>query len=233
MITLSVDDQQEITRLMQIMLAKIAPNDTHLTARTIPQAMELLDIYDVQVVFLDIEMPGTNGLDAAKIMKKYDKLNIIFVTGHPEYSLEAYGVHPSGFLVKPICESDIIRELNNLRFPIEAVKCPLKVQCEPFTVFNNGKPFDFSRDRTLELFAYLIYKQGAFCTNGEILGILWDGDPNKDGHLRQLILDMRKCLQNINSEYILLKKYGKIGINIKSIEIVGDPSKIADEYCWL
>ena len=232
MITLSIDDQQEITKLMQIMLTRIAPNDTHLTARTIPQAMELLDIYDIQIVFLDIEMPGTNGLDAAKIMKeKYDKLNIIFVTGHPEYSLEAYSVHPSGFLVKPICENDIIRELNDLRFPTEIIKCPLKVQCEPFAVFSGGKPFDFSRDRTIELFAYLIYKQGSFCTNGEILGILWDGDPNKNGYLRQLISDLRKCLSNINSEYILLKKYGKIAINIKNIEIVGDPSKIAEEHC--
>lgn len=234
MITLSIDDQQEITELMKIMLTRTAPNGLHLTARNIPQALELLDCYDVQIVFLDIEMPEMSGLDAAKTMnEKYNNLNIIFATGHPEYSLEAYDVHPSGFLTKPVCESDIIRELNNLRYPIDIEKSPLTIQCEPFAVFIDGKPFEFCRDRTIELFAYLIYKQGAFCTNGELLGILWDGAPSKQGHLRQLVMDMRKCLAEVNSEYIILKKYGKIGIDKESVEIVGNPSKIAEEYGWL
>ena len=234
MVTLSIDDQEEITDLMQMMLTKIAPNGIHLTADNILQALDLLEIYDVQIVFLDIEMPGINGLESARILnEKFNDINIIFVTGHPEYSLEAFDVHPSGFLTKPVCESDIIRELNNLRFPIDIDKIPMKVQCKPFAIFMKGKPFEFSRDRTIELFAYLVYKQGAFCTNGELLGILWDGDPNKQGHLRQLIFDMRKCLSDINSEYILLKKYGKIGIDIAAIEIEGEPSKIADEYRWL
>lgn len=234
MVTLSIDDQEEITDLMQMMLTKIAPNGIHLTADNILEALELLEIYDVQIVFLDIEMAGINGLESARILnEKFNDINIIFVTGHPEYSLEAFDVHPSGFLTKPVCESDIIRELNNLRFPIDIDKIPMKVQCKPFAIFMKGKPFEFSRDRTIELFAYLVYKQGAFCTNGELLGILWDGDPNKQGHLRQLIFDMRKCLLDINSEYILLKKYGKIGIDIAAIEIEGEPSKIADEYRWL
>ena len=234
MITLTIDDQEEITDLMQMMLTKIAPNGIHLTAENILDALELLENYDVQIVFLDIEMPGIDGLESARILnEKFDDINIIFVTGHPEYSLEAFYVHPSGFITKPVCESDIIHELNNLRYPIDIDKIPMKVQCEPFAIFMKGKPFEFNRDRTIELFAYLVYKQGAFCTNGELLGILWDGDPNKQGHLRQLVLDMRKCLSNINSEYILLKKYGKIGIDIQTIEIEGDPSKIAEEYQWL
>ena len=234
MVTLSIDDQEEITDLMHMMLTKIAPNGIHLTADNILQALELLEAYDVQIVFIDIEMAGINGLESARILnERYNDINIIFVTGHPEYSLEAFDVHPSGFLTKPVCENDLIRELNNLRFPIDIDKIPMKVQCKPFAIFMKGKPFEFNRDRTIELFAYLVYKQGAFCTNGELLGILWDGVPNKQGHLRQLIFDMRKCLAGINSEYILLKKYGKIGINIETIEIEGEPSKIADEYRWL
>jgi len=234
MITLSIDDQQEITELMKMMLTKIDPLGTHLTAVRISQAVELLNHYDVQIVFLDIEMFGINGIEVAgKLKENFKKLNIIFVTGHPEYSLEAYSVHPSGFLTKPVYENDIIHELNNLRFPLEAVKSPLKVQCSPFALFLDGKPFEFCRDRTIELFAYLVYKRGAFCTNGELLGILWDGDPNKQGHLRQFILDIKKCLAEINSEYIIKKKYGKIGIDIEALQYEGDPEKINEEFLWL
>ncbi|MCR4887963.1 MAG: response regulator [Ruminococcus sp.] len=234
MTTLSIDDQKDITELMRIMLTNIDRKGTHLTATNLPQALDLLKKNDIQIVFLDIEMPGINGIEAAHTLKEnFKKINIIFVTGHPEYSLEAYGVHPSGFLTKPVCESDIVRELNNLRFPINTEKSPLKVQCSPFALFINGKPFEFCRDRTIELFAYLIYKKGAFCTNGELLGILWAGDPNKQGHLRQLVMDMRKCLSEIDSEYIIQKKYGKIGIDIEAVQYEGEPEKIIDEFRWI
>ena len=105
MVTLSIDDQEEITDLMHMMLTKIAPNGIHLTADNILQALELLEAYDVQIVFIDIEMPGINGLESARILnERYNDINIIFVTGHPEYSLEAFDVHPSGFLTGcPIC----------------------------------------------------------------------------------------------------------------------------------
>lgn len=233
MITLSIDDQQEITDLMKMMLSKINPRGTHLCATNLKQAFELMND-DIQVVFLDVEMAGMNGIEAARKLKtRYSKLNIIFVTGHPEYSLAAYGVHPSGFLTKPVCETDLIYELKELRFPLEPARSPLKVRCDPFALFLNGKPFEFKRDKTIELFAYLIYKKGAFCTNGELLGILWDGDPNKQGHLRQLVLDLRKSLEEINSEYILCKKYGKIGVDIGAIHLEGNPSEIIEEYQWI
>ena len=214
------------------MLDKIDPNGTHMSASNMKQAFSLLND-DVQILFLDIEMPGMNGINAVPILKeKYKKLNIIFVTGHPEYVFDAVDMHPSGFLRKPVCEEDIIHELQELRFPIEQMKSPLKVQCSPFALFSNGKPFDFGRGLTIELFAYLVYKEGAFCTNGELLGILWDGDPDKQGNLRQLVLNMRNCLKEIGAENIIMKKYGKIGVDMNAIECVGKPSDIIRQYNW-
>ena len=232
MITLSVDDQKSVNDLMLHMLDKIDPNGTHMSASNMKQAFSLLND-DVQILFLDIEMPGMNGINAVPILKeKYKKLNIIFVTGHPEYVFDAVDMHPSGFLRKPVCEEDIIHELQELRFPIEQIKSPLKVQCSPFALFTNGKPFDFGRGLTIELFAYLVYKEGAFCTNGELLGILWDGDPDKQGNLRQLVLNMRNCLKEIGAENIIMKKYGKIGVDMNAIECVGKPSDIIRQYNW-
>ena len=233
MITLSVDDQQEVTNLMKKMLTKIDPNGTHLTASNMDEAFALLSD-EVQIIFLDIEMPGLSGLEAADILqKRYKKLNVVFVTGHPEYSFPAHSVHPSGFLAKPVDEQDILRELKHLRYPIEEQKSQLRVRCSPFAVFVGDKLLGFKSDRTVELFAYLVYRNGAICTNGELLGVLWEGNADKNGRLRQLTMDMRDCLREIGAEDIIIKKYGKIGINTNLIEIEGDKTKIAEEFNWI
>lgn len=233
MITLSVDDQQEVTNLMKKMLTKIDPNGTHLTAANMDEAFALLSD-KVQIIFLDIEMPGLSGIEAADILqKRYKKLNVVFVTGHPEYSFPAHSVHPSGFLAKPVDEQDILRELKHLRYPIEEQKSQLRVRCSPFAVFVGDKLLGFKSDRTMELFAYLVYRNGAICTNGELLGVLWEGNADKNGRLRQLTMDMRDCLREIGAEDIIIKKYGKIGINTNLIEIEGDKTKIAEEFNWI
>ena len=232
MITLSVDDQQEVTSLMKKMLTKIDPNGTHLTAANMDEAFSLLSD-EVQIIFLDIEMPGISGLEAAEVLqKRYKRLNVIFVTGHPEYSFPAHSVHPSGFLAKPVDEQDILREITHLRYPIEEPKSQIRVRCSPFAVFAGNKLFAFKSDRTVELFAYLVYRNGAFCTNGELLGVLWEGDTDRNGRLRQLIMDMRDCFREIGAENNIIKKYGKIGINTDLIEIDGDTAQIAEEYNW-
>jgi len=233
LITLSVDDQPEISEMMQHLMNKIDPGGTHMTANTAEQAFKLLS-KEVQIVFLDVEMPGINGIDLAKKIKDfYPKLNIIFVTGFTKYCYEAYGVHSSGYLRKPVFEEDLRRELQNLRYPIDAPQSRLLVQCSPFTVFDNGKAFVFHRSRTLEMFAYLVYRNGALCSNGELLGILWDGDPDKQGYLRQLIKDMIESLDEIGERDLIEKKYGKIGIKHGSVRYEGELETIADEFLWL
>ena len=214
------------------MLTKIDPNGTHLTAANMDEAFSLLSD-EVQIIFLDIEMPGISGLEAAELLqKRYKRLNVVFVTGHPEYSFPAHSVHPSGFLAKPVDEQDILREITHLRYPIEDVKSQIRVRCSPFAVFVGDKLLGFKSDRTVELFAYLVYRNGAICTNGELLGVLWEGDTDRNGRLRQLIMDMRDCFREIGAENIIIKKYGKIGINTDLIEIDGDTARIAEEYIW-
>lgn len=233
MITLTVDDQPAVTELMQKMLKRIDHRGTHLTSNDPKTAINKIPT-DTQILFLDIEMPGLSGIEAAKeIQKRYPKLNIVFITGHPEYALQAHGLYPSGFLTKPIDEQDIMIALKNLRFPIDMPKSAVTVNCSPFGVFIEGEPFDFKRDRTMEMFAFLVYKNGTFCTTGELLGILWDGNIEKDGHLRQLIKDMRDCLRDLGADTLILKKYGKIAIDIKAIDYSGNLSDIAEQFGWL
>ena len=55
------------------------------------------------IIFLDIEMKGINGIETARRIREIDKKTlIIYVTSHENYALEAYEVHPFHFLVKPL-----------------------------------------------------------------------------------------------------------------------------------
>lgn len=57
--------------------------------------------YDM--IFLDIEMKGMDGLETAKEIRKQDEITtLIYVTSHKSYAIEAYEVQPFRFLVKPI-----------------------------------------------------------------------------------------------------------------------------------
>lgn len=59
--------------------------------------------YDLDLVFLDIMMPGFNGMDAAKDLRKYDEgVTLIFVTNMPQFAIEGYNVNASFYLLKPL-----------------------------------------------------------------------------------------------------------------------------------
>lgn len=59
--------------------------------------------HSVDLVFLDIQMPGTNGLEFAKSIPK-DTL-VIFTTAYSEFALESYEVDALDYLLKPIAKS--------------------------------------------------------------------------------------------------------------------------------
>lgn len=55
------------------------------------------------ILFLDIQMPGTDGMQIARQIREYDKsMQIVFVTGIENYVFEAFDVEALNYLVKPI-----------------------------------------------------------------------------------------------------------------------------------
>ena len=58
---------------------------------------------DIDVIFLDIMMPNSNGIDVARAIRQDDsKVIIVFVTEATQYALDGYGVAATDFLVKPL-----------------------------------------------------------------------------------------------------------------------------------
>ena len=89
--------------------------------RTLTQPQKLLvdDLGSVQVVFLDVEMPGLNGLTVGRNIKaKYPEMILVLVTGFIDYAPAGYPIGVYRYLLKsrlgvelPLCLEDIHRTL--------------------------------------------------------------------------------------------------------------------------
>ena len=232
--TITIDDNPSILNLMRFIMNKIDPEGSHFFVSSAEEGFSLIEIEGIRIVFLDIEMPNISGIETAKFLNdKYRDIDVIFITGHTEYAMVGHKLHCSSFVTKPFDENDIAEALKWLRNPVKSEKA-LKVRCGGhFAVFVDDKPFRFDRRLTYELFAYLIYKNGAFATNGEIITVLWGGNVDKQALLRKHIKDMRDCFGRIGAENVLIKMKGSIGVNMAEIELEGDPAQLAGQFGWI
>ena len=172
------------------------------------------------VVFTDIEMPGLSGLSlAVKLRAVCPEAKIIFVTGYNEYAVDAYQLHAHGYVMKPLKTERVREELAHLErlTPLAAKPETLTVRCFGyFEVFWKGKPLHFQRQQTKELFAYLISRDGAACTNEEISTALWEDEGDlraTTNRIRTLYSDLNLTFRRIGIEDALIRHRGSIAVN--------------------
>jgi len=101
-----VDDEAKSAELLQLKLAKYCPS-IHVLQLFTASAGVVDFVLDKapDVVFLDIEMPGMDGLNTARQIK--DRTEIVFVTAYDKYSIEALRITVLDYLLKPVNESDL------------------------------------------------------------------------------------------------------------------------------
>ena len=69
-------------------------------ARNGREAVELFDTHQPQVVFLDVHMPGLNGIEAGRSIAR--RAQIVFVTAYEQYAVQAFEQGAIDYLVKPV-----------------------------------------------------------------------------------------------------------------------------------
>jgi len=76
------------------------------------EALSLLEKAEIDVLFLDINMPKMNGLDFAKSLNS--KTNIIITSAYREYAVESYDLNVLDYLVKPIPFNRFLKTINKI-----------------------------------------------------------------------------------------------------------------------
>lgn len=105
-----VEDQEPEARRLELLLRRAFQGDGPICTR-FSSGDDLLVRFTTgayEVVFLDICMAGTNGIETARQLREKDpRLLIVFVTSSPEYVWDAFPVHPFDYLLKPYKEEKI------------------------------------------------------------------------------------------------------------------------------
>ena len=216
---LLVDDEKlQLTRLEDV-VKKLLPDAALFSYQNPVLALqESKDrIYDI--AFLDIEMPKINGINLAKSLKNINpKLNIIFVTAYDSYALEAYKLHASGYVTKPVNEEKVKEEIDGLRYDIELKHTKdIQIKCfGNFEIFYNGEPVQFKYQKSKEVFAYLVDREGASINTNELNAVLWEEDHKS--YLRNLLSDIQNTMKSIKCNDVFLKKHNGYSINVDKVD---------------
>ena len=222
--TITVDDRRSVVNMMLRILDKIDPEGEHIGTTDPEKALKVLKEKDVTAAFVDVEMPKINGIVLAKMMQEIKaEINIIFITGYEEYMPEAFELYASGYLMKPVDEDDVRKSLEHLRYKNDRIKTSaLRVQCfGNFEVFVGNTPMLFHRSKSKELFAYLIDRKGAACTNDMIIGNLWADKPLTESLKslqRTVTSEMIKDFEQISVEGLFIKSKNGIAVNTEMVD---------------
>ncbi|MEP7056354.1 MAG: LytTR family DNA-binding domain-containing protein [Caldimonas sp.] len=97
---LIADDEPLLRERLRAHLQRIWPElEIVAEARNGREAVELFDVHQPLIVFLDVKMPGLNGVEAARSIAR--RAEIVFVTAHEQYAVQAFAHGAIDYLVKP------------------------------------------------------------------------------------------------------------------------------------
>lgn len=78
-------------------------------------ALKFLENNSVDVIFLDINMPGLDGMTLGRLIHKIDKnIKLIFITAYREFAVEAFEIGTFDYILKPYSEERIIALLERV-----------------------------------------------------------------------------------------------------------------------
>ena len=222
---LIADDERLCLEMMEDIVRELKPNSEICGFSNPVEAYEWSKENQVDVAFLDIEMGVMTGVEPAKKLKSINpKINIIFVTAYLDYMRDAFGMHCSGYVLKPATAENVKRELENLRFPM-----PKKDEGKPlyvktfgdFEVFVNGVPLKFERKKTKEMFAYLVDRKGAVVNTNKLCAVLYEDDSDEKSNkakIRKCVLDLKTALKAVGLEEVFIKGFDRYSVNTELIQ---------------
>ena len=76
-------------------------------------AVAAIDALKPDIVFLDIQMPGLNGMEVARHIP--DSCQVVFVTAYADYALAAFDAGASDYLVKPVTTARLLQTIRRLK----------------------------------------------------------------------------------------------------------------------
>ena len=216
---IATDDEQSALNVLMGAIKEAVPLGTVHGFRNPLEALEFMKETKCDVAFLDIQMREMSGVVLARKLKEiYPKVNIVFVTGYSQYASEAFSMHASGYVYKPVTVDKIIDEMENLRNPVKWNDKGIYVNTfGKFELIVNGEEVSFGREKSKEMLAYLVDKKGKSATRKEIAEVLFEREDysrTTQNYLSKIVKELVTVLERVGAEKML-----KRGLNSYSVDV--------------
>lgn len=117
------DDEPGVMLLLCSILCKLEGALVVGTAKNAKNTIALIREHNPDLAFLDIELPDMKGIELAKKLREIKPdIEIIFITAHQEYSLDAFKLYASDYILKPIDEERVKLTFRRIYKTLEASK---------------------------------------------------------------------------------------------------------------
>ncbi|MGG1633004.1 response regulator [Paenibacillus sp. NRS-1760] len=186
-----IDNEKGMHLIMKRMLGKVNEVEIVGSFQETSTAYSFLTNQDVDLIFMDINMPKESGLEfAGRLRESSRQMKIVFVTSHKEYSLPAFDVFAFDYIVKPVNQARLHRtvlralsEMSSVKGSVELDSSSIRVlfNCLGGMEIRNAKNelVKWKTSKSAELFGYLLIHKGRLVSRARIIEDMFDDMPLK------------------------------------------------------
>lgn len=182
---------------------------------------------EYNTVFLDVEMPGMNGLEVAEaILDLPSVADIVFVTAYDRFAVDAFEVNALDYLLKPVKHSRLAKTidklLNNRRNAQPSVeRTGLSIACfgkfQLHVAGNTEETIRWRTNKTKELLAYLVHHRRTSVHKAKIMEHLWPDIPldKANIYLHTCVYQIRKLINQLQVSPFIKVRYEENGYAVQ------------------
>lgn len=228
-----IDDEKAMHLIMKRMLSKVEEVQVVGSFMDTSTAYSYLLNHDVDMIFMDINMPRESGLEfAGRLREDGREMKIVFVTSHKEYSLPAFDVYAYDYIVKPVNQARLHHTIQRAMSGMESEKrsgaqetssMRIRFNClggmEIRTVQNSLVKWKTSK--SAELFGYLLVHKGRLVSRSRIIEDIFGDSPLKNGeiYLNTTVYQLRKLLNQYGLKGSLQSDGNQYALNLNQIDV--------------
>lgn len=135
-----VDDEAPARSELRFLLEQTGKIGSINEASSVRLAIEMLMENRLDVVFLDISMPGASGIQLAEALHKLkNPPAVVFVTAYSDHAVEAFDVDATDYLMKPVEEARLDQAINKVLARVKPTSDSSKSSIERIPVEKGGR----------------------------------------------------------------------------------------------
>jgi len=229
---LLIDDEQAMLTALSQLLSRIEGVVIVGMVRSSAEAVAFAAEHVVDLAFIDIKIAEDNGLTLALELRRTNaELDIVFVTSHKEYALDAFDVYPLDYIVKPISrkrlEETVARAVSRRSDKLGSVNVDRSKRLSVAGLgglhisSEQGDALKWVSRKSQELFAYLLLCRGNRAAKVRVLDDLFHDREGKNSelYLNTALYQLRKTLSAHGMKAILASDRDHYQMSLEPINV--------------